>query len=229
MRGILRHVNKTDSLQVTHINASSVTLINYWRDCTEGVWWPLIYWKWHLIRRWLLRSIFARFSEPLLKGLVSWGSPGKHFMIDRFLGDALGVLSCPYLEYGSAVWCSAVDTHLKLLDCAVCGASWTGGVFECDLAHRLSVGVLSVLYKIRCNPMHPHYGALPVTYVPMRVTRDAVIGNRYTYEHSRCRNSQYRRTFIRLPVSLWNDFGDPVFDDVGLTGFKSRANAFLVV
>ena len=212
VRGTLRHVNQTDSLQVTHINASSVTRINYWRDCTEGVWWPLIYWKWQLIRRWLLRRISAQFSEQLLKGLVSWGSPGKYFMIDRFLGDALGVLSCPYLEYGSAV-------------CFF----WTGGVFDCDLAHRLSVGVLSMLYNITCKPKHPHYDALPVTYVPMRVTRDTVIGNRYTYEHPRCRNSQYRRTFIRLLVSLWNDLGDPVFDDMGLTGFKSRANAFLVV
>ena len=26
-----------------------------------------------------------------------------------------------------------------------------------------------MLYKIRCNPMHPLYGALPVPYVPVRV------------------------------------------------------------
>ena len=29
-------------------------------------------------------------------------------------------------------------------------------------------------------------------------------------------------------LSLWNDFSDPVSDGVGLAGFKSRANAFLL-
>ena len=49
----------------------------------------------------------------------------------------------PVLEYCSAVWCSAVDTHLRLLDRVVSGVSFlTGGVFECDLAHRRSVAVL---------------------------------------------------------------------------------------
>ena len=43
-----------------------------------------------------------------------------------------------------------------------------------------------------------------------------------------CTSSQYRRTFIPLSVSLWNDLSDPVFDGVGLAGFKSRANAFLL-
>ena len=29
-------------------------------------------------------------------------------------------------------------------------------------------------------------------------------------------------------LSLWNGLSDPVFDGVGLAGFKSRANAFLL-
>ena len=46
----------------------------------------------------------------------------------------------PVLENCSAVWCSAADTHLKLLNRAVSGARFlTGGVFECDIAHRRSV------------------------------------------------------------------------------------------
>ena len=49
----------------------------------------------------------------------------------------------PILEYCSAVSCSAADTHLKLLDRVVGDDSFlTGGVFECDLAHRRSVAVL---------------------------------------------------------------------------------------
>ena len=55
----------------------------------EGVWWPC-----YLTQRWPLRNIIAQFPEQLLKDLVSWGSPGKCSMIDRFLGDAFGVLSC---------------------------------------------------------------------------------------------------------------------------------------
>ena len=56
----------------------------------------------------------------------------------------------------------------------------------------------------------------------------AVIAHRYTYSPPRCRNSQYHMTFIPLSGSLWNDLVDPVFDGVGLAGFKSRSNAFLL-
>ena len=87
----------------------------------------------------------------------------------------------PVLEYCSAVWCSAADTHVKLLDRAVSGARFlTGGVFECDISHRRSVAVLCMLYKIRCNPVHPLNGSLPGPYVPARVTRGALVAHRYT-------------------------------------------------
>ena len=101
-------------------------------------------------------------------------------------------------------------------------------MFECDLAHRRSVAVLCMLYKIRCTLLHPLYGALPVPHVLVRVTRGAVNAHRYTYVHPSCKTSQYRLTFIPYPVSLWNDLIDPVFDGVGLAVFKSRANAFLL-
>ena len=56
------------------------------------------------------------------------------------------------LEHCSAMWCSAADTHLKLLDRAASGARFlTGGVFECDIAHRRSEAILCLLYKIRWN------------------------------------------------------------------------------
>ena len=88
----------------------------------------------------------------------------------------------PVLEYCSAVWCSAVDTHLKLLDRAVSGARFlTWGVFECDIAHRRSVAVMCMLYKIRCNPMHPLNDALPELYVPVLVARGALVAHWYTY------------------------------------------------
>ena len=132
------------------------------------------------------------------------------------------------LEYCSAVWCSAADLHLKLLDRVVRSAGFLAiGVLECNLAHRRSVAELCMLFKIRSNPMHPLNGALPLPYVPARVTRGALVAHRHSVARPRCRPSQYRRSFVPLSVSLRNDLSDPVFDGVGLAGFKSRANAFL--
>ena len=76
--------------------------------------------------------------------------------------------------------------------------------------------------------MHPLSSALPFPYVPARVTRGALVAHRHSFAPARCMTSQYRRTFVPLSLSLWNDFSDPVSDGVGLAGFKSRANAFLL-
>ena len=95
------------------------------------------------------------------------------------------------------MWCLTANTHLKLLDHAVSGARFlTGGVFQCDIAHRRSVAVLCMLYKIRCNPMHPRNDALPGPYVPVQVTLGTLVAQRYTYAPPRCRFSQYRRIFF---------------------------------
>ena len=72
------------------------------------------------------------------------------------LGSCFRGFVLPVLEDSSAVWCSADDIHVKLLDRAVSGAQFlTGGVIECDIAHRRSVAILCMLYKIVCNPTHP--------------------------------------------------------------------------
>ena len=172
-----------------------------------------------------LRSDFRAASQRLGILRKSWRVLNDRSLLGRcFRGFVL-----PVLEYCSAVWCSATDTHHKLLDRALSGARFlTGGVFECDIANRRSLAVLCMLYKIRCNPVHPLNGAQPGPNVPVRVTRGALVAHRYTYAPPRCRTSQYSRTFIPLAVSLWNDLAIPVFDGVGLAGFKSRANAFLL-
>ena len=58
-------------------------------------------------------------------------------------------------------------------------------MFQSDIAHRRPVAVLCNPMirstEIRCNPMHPHYGALPGPHVPERVTRGALVAHRYTY------------------------------------------------
>ena len=70
--------------------------------------------------------------------------------------------------------------------------------------------------------------ALPLPYVLARVTLGALVAPRHSFAPPHCRSSRYLRTFVPLSVSLWNDLSDPVFDGVGLAGFKSRANAFLL-
>ena len=121
---------------------------------------------------------------------------------------------------------SAADSHLKLLGRVVRSAGFlAGGGLHCNLAHRRSVAVLCMLFKIKSNPTHPLSGALPLPYVPARV---ALVSHRHSFALPRCRTSQYRRTFVLLSISLWNDLSDLVFDGVGLVGFKSRANAFLL-
>ena len=104
------------------------------------------------------------------------------------LGQCFRGFVLPGLEYCSAVWCSAADTHLKLLERAVRGARFlAGGVFECDISHRRSVAVLCTLCKIRCNLVHPLNGVLPGPYVPVRVPRIALVAHRYTYAPPHCR------------------------------------------
>ena len=153
---------------------------------------------------------------------IGMKSDDRSFLLWCFRGFVLSVL-----EYCSAVWCPAADTPLELLDREVSGARFlTGGVFECDIAHRRSVAVLCMLDTLRWNPVNPLNGDLPGPYLPVRVTRGAQISHRFTYALPRCRTSQYHRTFISLSVSLWNDLVNAVFDGVGLAGFKSRANAF---
>ena len=143
---------------------------------------------------------------------------------DRLLiGRCFRGFVLPVLEYCSAVWCSAAE----LLDRVVSGACFlAGGVLNCNLSHHRSVAMLCMLYKIRCNPMHPLCDALPVPYVPVRVTRGTLSAHLYTYVLPRCRTSKYRSTFIPLLVSLWNDLVDPVFDGVGLRVSRAGPMSF---
>ena len=133
----------------------------------------------------------------------------------------------PVLEYCSAVCCSAADSHLKLLDRVVRSAGFlAGGVLDCNLAHRRSVAELCMLFKIKSYSMRPLSTALPLPYVAVRVTRGALVAHRYSFAPPHCRTSQYRRTFVPLLVSLWNDISDPVFGGTG--GFQEQSQYFNV-
>ena len=129
-------------------------------------------------------------------------------MIDRFLEDAFGVLSWKFCSTVLQSGARLLIHILNLLDRAVIGARFlTGIVFECEITHRRSVAVLCMLYKIRCNPVHRLNDTLPGPYVPVRVTRGALVAHRYTYAPPRCRTSQYSRTFIPLVAhATWHLF-----------------------
>ena len=126
-----------------------------------------------------LRSASRAASQRLGILRKSWRVFHDRALLGRWFRDFV----LPVLHYCSAVWCSAADTHLKLLNRSVSGAArfLTGGVFECDISHRRSFAVLCMLFKIRCNPVHPLNGALPGPYLPARVTRGALVAHRYTY------------------------------------------------
>ena len=142
------------------------------------------------------------------------------------LGRCLHGFVLPVLEYCSAVWCSAADTHLKLLDRELsCARFLTGGVFECDIfiVDPWQSCVCFIRSGVtRCTLLMVLY----LDHVPVLITRGALVAHRYTYAPPRCRTSQYNRTFIPLLVSLWNDLANPVFHFVGLAGIKSRPMLF---
>ena len=72
--------------------------------------------------------------------------------------------------------------------------------------HRRSEAVLCMMYKISCNTIHPLYGALPVLYVPVRVTRSANLF------------AEGPRSAAVLLFScqyLWIDLADTVLDGEG--------------
>ena len=94
---------------------------------------------------------------------------GEYSKVDWSPGDASGVLSSSF--WNTVLQCDAVVQIPipKLLE-LVCGACFsTGGMFECNIAHRRSLAVLCMLYKISFYMMHPIFGVLPVPYVQVWV------------------------------------------------------------
>ena len=99
-----------------------------------------------------LRSVSSAAAQRLGFMRKSW----QVFHDRSLLARSFWSFVLTVLEYCSAVWCSASDSHLELLDRVVRSAGFlAGGVLECNLAHLRSVGELCMLFKIKSNPMHP--------------------------------------------------------------------------
>ena len=77
-----------------------------------------------------------------------------------FCSAVLGCRKAPLTTGPCSQWCQFFN----------CGCVWA---WPCTSSICGSI-MYRILYKIKCNPMHLLYGALPVPYVPVRVTRIAV-------------------------------------------------------
>ena len=139
--------------------------------------------------------------------MLSWFSPARFVVL-------------------SVVWCSVAVMHLKLLDSVVnraCFLIW--GVFECDIAH-LDLWQYCVSWIRSGVPDAPSLCCSTFT-----VCASAGYGR-----SSGCTSVYLRAYSLRnfaVPQDLYSIFSvpvvvlaDPVLDIVGLTGFKSTANAF---
>ena len=178
----------------------------------------LSYWGWRLILRWPLKSTFALFSLLQLRGLVSWESYGKYFMIGRSYWDLFRALSC---RFWSIVQQCGARLPLKLLDRVVRGAGFlAGGVLESNLAHRRSVECCACNLRLRvtrCILWAVHFLCRICRLVILVVLR-LLVGTRL-----RILAVDLLSTVEPLMPSqclFWNVLGEPVFDGVGLAGFK---------
>ena len=101
----------------------------------------------------------------------------------------------------------------------MCSARYCPG--PCSQCSR-SLAVVFMLYKIRCNPMHPFMVLyLAVPFVPVRVTCGALVAHRCTYALLRWRTSPAVPQDSNSPLSVSVDvLADPVFDVVGLACFN---------
>ena len=84
-----------------------------------------------------------------------------------------------------------------------------------------------MLYKFTYNPMHSLYGVLTMPYVPVWVTSGVLVAYHYTLRFLAVEPRSNAVPFTTLSVCL-EHLADPVFNGVGLAGFKSRANVFLL-
>ena len=126
---------------------------------------------------------------------------------------------CP-VSYWGCVWVALLIVDPPLLYCEFCIRS---GVTRCTL--------LMVLYldlMCECELLAVLWSVAYPALLWSGLYHGALVAYQYIYAPPRCRTVHYHRTLILLSVSIWKDLAKPVFDGVGLAGFKSRASGFLL-
>ena len=163
---------------------------------------------------WFQNKYLRSVSRAVLNNLVYCRSFGE--------GEAFGVLPSSFF---SIKLCGArLQTHLKLLDSVV--SAWCQ-FFNCrcivsDIAHRLSITVLCMLYL--------RSGSTCVVCTSAGYPRCFCCSSTYIGVSSRQNQLAVPHDFYPPPICfyIWNYLADLKFDFLGLAGFKSRANAFLL-
>ena len=151
----------------------------------------------------------------------------KGARLSAILGRCLRAYVLPLVEYCSPVWSSAAEIHLSLLDRVFNVASGIGGDASIDLAHRRSVGSLSLFWKILHDSSHPMRSMIPGPHPRSRVTRGVARLHELALQPLRTRTRQFDRAFLNRCVALWNDLPGEVFGGT-LNVFKSNINKFLL-
>ena len=127
----------------------------------------------------------------------------------------------PILEYCSPVWRSAAERHLQLLERQVYSvARLCPDQSFLSLCLRRRVAGFSMLYKVNSNSNHCLFSELPSASTRVRHTR----AHQLEFEVSRCRTSQFARSFLPAQVRMWNDLPFTVLDSGTLDGFKGPVN-----
>ena len=144
-----------------------------------------------------------------------------------FLGRCLRAYVLPLVEYCFPVWSSAAETHLSLIDRVFNVASGIGGDASIDLAHRRSVGSLSLFWKILHDSSHPMHSMMPGPHARSRDIRGVARLYELALQPLRTRIRQFDRAFLNRCVALWNDLPGEVFGGT-LNIFKSNINKFLL-
>ena len=81
--------------------------------------------------------------------------------------------------------------YTPLLDIfARSGSFFRWWVLKWNLAHRRSVAVLCMLFKIKSNQIHLLSGALPLPYMSVRVTRGFLAAHGHSFTYPGCRTTQ---------------------------------------
>ena len=97
-----------------------------------------------------------------------------------------------------------------------------------SFCHRRRVAGLSMLHKVNSNSIHCLFCELPSASTKVLHTRALVAAHPLEFEASRCRTSQFARSFLPVQVRLWNDLPYIVFDIGTRDGFKGAVNRWLL-
>ena len=128
-----------DALLLVFVNEIKSLLLLYLRNCRRAP----------KKRIFSMQFVFVTFFRKTLETNFGWEHMRIIFYLTRFY---LRLIINDYFYH-------LIPLKYWTVQSVVPGL--TGVVFECDIAHRRSVAALCMLYKIRCNSVHPLNCALP--------------------------------------------------------------------